>query len=170
MKKYLNSLMLSLLIFSMNVIPVYAAVAVPESYTSINAESNILSSNITEDIDVVQKTPRGVFFSAADLKIINEDGEIGVVGNAYMSTEIDELYMTIYLDRWVDDDHWEQVDSFDFEFYAEDYPDGLTFELVAFTLTGYPTGHYYRLRGSHAAVKDGVIEGFAPVTDGILIQ
>lgn len=119
---------------------------------------------------MVQKTPRGVFFSAADLKIENENGEIGVVGHAYMSTEIDELYMTIYLDRQVGENEWEQVDSFDFEFYAEDYPDGLTFELVAFTLTGYPTGHYYRLRGSYAAVKDGVMEGFGPVTDGVLIQ
>ena len=170
MKKYLSSLVLLLLIFSMNITPVYAAVAVPVTYTSPNTDSNILSSSITEDIDIVQKTPRGVFFSAADLKIINEDGEIGVVGNAYMSTEIDELYMTIYLDRWIDDDHWEQVDYFDFEFYAEDYPDGLTHELVAFTLTGYPKGYYYRLRGTYAAVKDGVIEGFAPVTDGILIQ
>ena len=170
MKKYLNSLMLLLLIFSMNITPVYAAVAVPVTYTSPNTDSNILSSSITEDIDIVQKTPRGVFFSAADLKIINEDGEIGVAGNAYMSTEIDELYMTIYLDRWIDDDHWEQVDYFDFEFYAEDYPDGLTHELVAFTLTGYPKGYYYRLRGTYAAVKDGVVEGFGPTTDGILIQ
>ena len=39
-----------------------------------------------------------------------------------------------------------------------------------FTLTGYPTGEYYRLRGSYAAVKDGLLEGFGPVTDGILIQ
>jgi len=170
MKKYLSSLVLLLLIFSMNITPVYAAVAVPVTYTSPNTDSNILSSSITEDIDIVQKTPRGVFFSAADLKIINEDGEIGVVGNAYMSTEIDELYMTIYLDRWIDDDHWEQVDYFDFEFYAEDYPDGLTHELVAFTLTGYPKGYYYRLRGTYAAVKDGVVEGFGPTTDGILIQ
>lgn len=170
MKKYLSSLVLLLLIFSMNITPVYAAVAVPVTYKSPNTDSNILSSSITEDIDIVQKTPRGVFFSAADLKIINEDGEIGVVGNAYMSTEIDELYMTIYLDRWIDDDHWEQVDYFDFEFYAEDYPDGLTHELVAFTLTGYPKGYYYRLRGTYAAVKDGVVEGFGPTTDGILIQ
>lgn len=170
MKKYLSLLMLLLLILSMNITPVYAAVVALEEYSSVNAKSNILSSNIMEDIDIVQKTPRGVFFSAADLKIINEDGEIGVVGNAYMSTEIDELYMTIYLDRWENDDHWDQIDYFEFEFYAEDYPDGLTNELVAFTLTGYPKGHYYRLRGAYAAVKDGVVEGFAPVTDGILIQ
>ena len=170
MKKYLSLLMLLLLILSMNITPVYAAVVALEEYSSVNAKSNILSSNIMEDIDIVQKTPRGVFFSAADLKIINEDGEIGVVGNAYMSTEIDELYMTIYLDRWENDDHWDQIDYFEFEFYAEDYPDGLTNELVASTLTGYPKGHYYRLRGAYAAVKDGVVEGFAPVTDGILIQ
>ena len=67
MKKYLSSLVLLLLIFSMNITPVYAAVAVPVTYTSPNTDSNILSSSITEDIDIVQKTPRGVFFSAADL-------------------------------------------------------------------------------------------------------
>ena len=150
--------------------PTYAGVPVMERYSSVEVESRLLDTSREESIDLVKKEPRGVFFSAADLKISNEDGEIGVVGHAFMSTEIDELYMTIYLDRWVDDDHWEQVDYFEFEFYAEDYPDGLTSELVAFTLTSYPTGHYYRLRGSYAAVKDGVIEGFGPTTDGILIQ
>lgn len=149
---------------------IYAASPAVKQNSILEVNSSLLPANIDESVDFVKKTPRGVFFSAADLKIENEDGEIGVVGHAFMSTEIDELYMTIYLDRWVDDDHWEQVDYFEFEFYAEDYPDGLTSELVGFTLTGYPTGHYYRLRGSYAAVKDGVIEGFAPVTDGILIQ
>ena len=151
-------------------IPVYAKTLGIEQYSSVNINSDILPSDVGESIDVVQKTPRGVFFSAADLRIENEDGEIGVVGHAYMSEPVDELYITIYLDRQTSEGKWEQVDVFEFEFYAEDYPDGLTSELVGFTLTGYPTGHYYRLRGSYAAVKDGVIEGFAPVTDGILIQ
>lgn len=152
------------------VIPTYAGPISGDVYSSINVESNLLTPSTEQSVDVVTKTPRGIFFSAADLKISNEDGEIGVVGHAYMSEAVDELYMTIYLDRWVDDDHWEQVDEFEFEFYGEDYPDGLTSELVAFTLTGYPTGHYYRLRGTYAAVKGTVMEGFGPVTDGILIQ
>ncbi len=42
MKKYLSSLMLVLLILSMNITPVYAAVAALEEYSSVNAESNIL--------------------------------------------------------------------------------------------------------------------------------
>ena len=31
-------------------------------------------------------------------------------------------------------------------------------------------GYYYRLRGSFAALKDGAMEGFGPVTDGVLIE
>ena len=68
------------------------------------------------------------------------------------------------------DEEWENVDEFEFEFYAEDYPDGeLTSESVEFTLTGYPKNEYYRLRGSYAAVKDGLLEGFGPVTEGVYI-
>ena len=156
MKRSLKILFLIVTIMSITAMPVYAASRDITEFGTINEESDLLPSTVQKSRKLVEKTPRGVFFSAAELQIINEDGEIGVLGTAYMSTEIDELYMTIYLDRWVDDDHWEQ--------------DGLTSELVAFTLTGYPTGHYYRLRGSYAAVKDGVMEGFGPVTDGVLIQ
>lgn len=151
-------------------IPAYAKSLEIDRYTSVNIVSDILPANVEESTKVIQKNPRGVFFSAADLRIKNENGEIGVVGHAYMSEPVDELYMTIYLDRQTSDGKWEQVDYFEFEFYGEDYPDGLTSELVAFTLTGYPTGHYYRLRGTYAAVKGTVMEGFGPVTDGILIQ
>lgn len=154
----------------MTTIPTYAKTIEVGQYNSVNTVSDILPANVGESIDVLRKTPRGVFFSAADLRIENEGGEIGVVGHAYMSEPVDELYMTIYLDRQISDDKWEQVDEFEFEFYGEDYPDGLTSELVAFTLTGYPTGHYYRLRGAYAAVKGTIMEGFGPVTDGVLIQ
>ena len=82
----------------------------------------------------------------------------------------DEIVEEYVVDEEGDGD-WVHVDMFEFEFYAEDYPDGeLTSESVEFTLTGYPKGEYYRLRGAYAAVKDGVIEGFGPSTDGILIE
>ncbi len=169
MRKILKILSVVCTLSVLATIPAHAGNIIENSGASINVYSELLPATITESMDFVQKNPRGVFFSAADLKISNENGEIGVVGHAYMSTEIDELYMNICLDRKNDDGKWEQVDSFDFEFYAEDYPDGLTSELVAFTLTGYPKRHYYRLRGSFAAIKDGVIEGFSPVTDGVMI-
>ncbi len=103
MKKYLSLLMLGIIDpFDEYYSGVCSCCCYWKNIHLLMQNQIFLSSNIMEDIDIVQKTPRGVFFSAADLKIINEDGEIGVVGNAYMSTEIDELYMTIYLDRWVE--------------------------------------------------------------------
>lgn len=170
MKKYYKIVYLLWVLSTITATSVYASPAAQLKYAAGNNDSELLPPSEKLSMDLVTKTPRGVFFSAAELKILNEDGEIGVLGTAFMSTEVDEIYMTIYLDRWEDDNHWEQVDSFEFEFYAEDYPDGLTSELVAFTLTGYPKRHYYRLRGSYAAVKDGVIEGFSPATDGIMIE
>lgn len=146
----------------------------PLEYSSIEEESDILPEGALESVDYVRIPRRGVFFAAADLKIANYDGDIGVAGHAYMSEAVDEIYMTIYLDRYVVDEDgeadWVYVDMFEFEFYAEDYPDGLSSESVEFTLTGYPTNEYYRLRGAYAAVKDGVIEGFGPITDGVLIK
>lgn len=154
---------------------IFAAEFIPSEFTSITVESNILPAEIQDSVDYIRIPRRGVFFSSADLKIANYDGDIGVSGHVYMLEPVDEIYMTIYLDKYIVDEdgegRWVYVDMFEFEFYAEDYPDGeLTSESVEFTLTGYPTGEYYRLRGSYAAVKDGLLEGFGPVTDGILIQ
>ena len=162
------------MIIAMNSI-VLASTFDPSNFTSIMMESELLPSEVQESTDYVRATRRGVFFAAADLGIGNNDGDIDVTAHAYMSEPVDEIYITIYLDRYVVDEdgeeRWERVDMFEFEFYAEDYPDGeLTSESVEFTLTGYPTGEYYRLRGAFAAVKDGLLEGFGPVTDGILIE
>lgn len=158
---------------SMNLVT-FASNFDPSEFTNITMESEILPSGIQESEDYVNATAKGVFFAAADLKIANYDGDINVSGHVYMLEPVDEIYMTIYLDRYVIDEdgteRWEYVDMFEFEFYAEDYPEGLLEESVGFTLTGYPTGEYYRLRGSYAAVKDGLLEGFGPVTDGILIE
>ena len=153
---------------------VFASNFNPLIFTSIAVESDILPEGIKESRDYVNAVAKGVFFAAADLKISNNDGDINVSGHAYMLEPVDELYMNIYLDKFVVEEdgkeRWENIDMFEFEFYAEDYPEGLTSESVEFTLTGYPTGEYYRLRGSYAAVKDGLLEGFGPVTDGILIE
>lgn len=174
-KKFLKSVICTIIAIVFVNSVAFAANFDPSDFTSIEFESNILPEGVKESVDYIRIPRRGVFFAAADLKIANYDGDIGVAGHAYMSEPVDEIYMTIYLDRYVidedGDDDWVYVDMFEFEFYAEDYPNGeLTSESVEFTLTGYPTGEYYRLRGVYAAVKDGLLEGFGPVTDGLLIQ
>ena len=175
MKKFLKSIVCTIVATLFIGSVAFAASFNPSDFTSIEVESNILPEEVKESVDYVRIPRRGVFFAAADLKIANYDGDIGVAGHAYMSEAVDEIYMTIYLDRYeVDEDgeaDWVFVDMFEFEFYAEDYPEGeLTSESVEFTLTGYPKNEYYRLRGSYAAVKDGLLEGFGPVTDGVYIH
>lgn len=153
----------------------FAAEFNPSNYSFPGIETDILPEEIRESRDYVRAVARrGVFFAAADLIITNNDGDIDVGAHAYMSEPVDEIYMTIYLERYVIDEDgeedWEYVDEFNFEFYAEDYPEGeLTSESVEFTLTGYPKNEYYRLRGAYAAVKDGLMEGFGPVTEGVYI-
>ena len=57
----------------------------------------------------------------------NGGGDIGVFAKAYMSVPVDEVYITIYLDRWDEGtERWRQVSYYDAEFYAKDYPNGLS--------------------------------------------
>ena len=84
---------------------------------------------------------------------------------------VDEVYITIYLDRWdADAERWRQVTYYDAEFYAKDYPDGLTDPTVDITFLNQKKGYDYRLRGVFAAVHNGLFEGFSPVTAGIRIE
>ncbi len=62
---------------------------------------------------------RGVFFAAADLSILNNNGKIGVSAKAYMKEPVDEVYMTIYLDQMGEDGQWVQVAYYDFEFFGK---------------------------------------------------
>ena len=175
MRKILSSIaILLIMVMSLNSVA-FASDFNPSEFTSITVESNLLPREVRESTDFMRTMRRGVFFFFSYLKIANNDGDIDVAGHAYMSEAVDEIYMTIYLDRQVIDEDgdvsWENVDIFEFEFYAEDYPEGeLTSESVEFTLTGYPKNEYYRLRGAYAAVKDGLLEGFGPVTDGVYIH
>lgn len=152
----------------------FIAVAMPGGTASylkpVTVTSKLLDPSIGQSIAKEYAIKRGEFFSLADLAISNKNGQIGVAAHAYMSIPIDDLYMTIYLDRLNSKGTWDQVDLFDFEFHSENYPKGLTSETVAFVIGNQPKDNYYRLRASFLAFKDGENEGFGPMTEGILIQ
>lgn len=144
----------------------------PGITTSEDIESERLPKSIKSNRVYVTATQRGDFFAASDLNIYDlGNGDVGASAHAYMSGPVDEVYVTIYLDRWDDvAERWRQVTYYDAEFYAADYPDGLTQAFVNITFKNQTRGYYYRLRGVFAAVKDGQFEGFSPVTAGILIE
>lgn len=174
MKKISKIMMVSVLV---SILMISNAVAKPytynpNDYTSVDVKSELLP--ISTKFSKVYMTPnrRGSFFSGADLIIKdNGHGNIGAFAKAYMDHSVDEVYITIYLDRWDEvSDRWRQVTYHDEEFYAKDYPNGLTDPSVDITFLDLEKGYSYRLRGVFAAVYNGEFEGFSPVTDGILIE
>lgn len=167
MKKFVKYTVAILLALIMSGMTVYAG----PQFTSVDDFSYILPPEVKKSTAHENSVLRGEFFASAELTITNEKGEIGVTALTFMNVPVDELYMTVYLDKWIEKEkRWSQVTFYDFEFFGENYPDGLTSETVEFIIDNQPKGNYYRLRGTFVAIKDGAMEGFGPVTDGILIE
>ena len=168
--KIMLSLMLANMLFILNV---YAA---PPSQhgqdTSVNEPSELLPKEVNSSADSEHSVKRGDFFIEADLVISDQGGgNIGALAVAYMEHAVDEVYISIYLDRWIEEENrWEQVAYYDAEFYAEDYPEGLTDPTVDITFLDQERDHYYRLRSSFSAVYEYEYEGFSPTTSGIWID
>ena len=167
MKKVLRIFIMAMFI---SIIGVFSSLA--DEKTSVEEYSELLPKNVKSDTATEQSIRRGEFFARADLVITDEgDGNIGAFAVAYMDHAVDEVYISIYLDRWIEEENrWEQVTYYDAEFYAEDYPEGLTDPTVDITFLDQERDHYYRLRSSFSAVYEYEFEGFSPTTAGIWID
>lgn len=144
----------------------------PIDYTSVNEVSELLPQDIKKNRVVERAKARGDFFISADLTILdNGGGNIGAFAIALTRYPVDEAYITVYLDKWdAANQKWHQVNSYEAEYLATDYPDGLTTPKVDVTFTNNEKGCYYRLRSVFAVMYQGKLEGFSPTTDGILVD
>lgn len=172
MKKIVNITVLSVIMVFLIALNAFAMPYNPNDYTSVNEVSDFLSPVIRQSKVTEYPKARGDFFARADLTIIdNGDGDIGALAVALTRYPVDEAYITVYLDRWdATAERWRQVNSYEAEFYAKDYPDGLSMPSVDISFTNNQKGYYYRLRAVFGVVYNNEFEGFSPVTDGILIE
>ena len=173
MKKFWKKIAVFLLANILMTFNVYASYN-PEVHhpDSIEEPSILLPKEVKSDKATEKAVRRGDFFAEAQLIITDEgDGNIGAFAVAYMDHAVEEVYITIYLDRWnEDEDRWEMVAFYDAEFYAEDYPEGLTDPTVDITFLDQERDNYYRLRGAFSASDGYDYEGFSPTTAGIWID
>lgn len=172
MKKIINVVVLTIMLTILASFNVFAISYNPNDYTSVNEVSNLLKPGIKQSKASESSKTRGDFFMRSDLIIKDDgDGNIGALAVAYTNVPVDEAYITVYLDRWdANAEKWRQMNSYEAEFYAKDYPDGITTPTVDVTFTNNEKGYYYRLRSVFAVVYNNEFEGFSPVTDGILIE
>ena len=168
--KYIVIVTVMLVIFT--TLNVFASPYNLGQYTSVNEVSTLLPPGVKQSKATESAKPRGVFFARADLTILNNgNGEVGATAVSLFRVPVDEAYITIYLDRWDESaERWYQIDYYEAEFYAKDYPDGLTTQHINVSFINQKKGCYYRLRGSFGALLGNEYEGFNPVTDGILLD
>ena len=174
MKKIWRQIVIFLSVNILAMTNIYLPSLAAETYVADNIDepSELLPKNVKSNKVSEKSVRRGEFFAQADLMITDEgDGNVGAFAVAYMDHAVDEVYITIYLDRWNDEEErWQMVTYYDAEFYAEDYPEGLTDPTVDITFLNQERGHYYRLRSAFSAVYDNDYEGFSPTTSGIWIE
>ena len=173
MKKIIRLAACFLVIVNVFVATAFAGVPLPETYTSIDQKSNLCDKNTKYSVGTMQPSARrGTFFASADVIIKDEgDGNIGVSAHANLRQPAEELYVSLYLDRYNEKTgKWHQVDYVDFEYTIEEYPDGIEDPSINITFTNQKKGYYYRIRGAFTAAIGYDYEGLAPITDGIWIE
>lgn len=172
MKKVIFASIASIMTAIFITISAFAMPFNPEEYTSVNEISGLLERGVKLSRATEETRVRGDFFASADLVIKNNgSGNVGALAIAFTRYPVEEAYITVYLDRWdATKERWRQVNSYEAEFLAADYPDGLTEPTVDITFTNNEKGYYYRLRAVFGVVYNNEFEGFSPVTDGILLE
>lgn len=135
-------------------------------------QSVLLDENETHAADSYRQYGRGEYLAEGSVEIINEgNGQIRICVDTYAYVNVDAIFHTVFLEYWHEDRNaWMQVGHWDFEQYREDTETGELYRLSSdFTVTGYETGLYYRLRGLHGVEVYDEFEGCATQTHGVLI-
>lgn len=131
-----------------------------------------LTDGQTYSQDVELSATRGAILSSCTLSISNVGGgAIGIYADTRAHVEIDWGFLTVYLDKWLEDEEvWEMQEMYEMEVFASDDPDEwLTTVTMAFDETKYPPGNYYRLRGIHEVEADGQYAVMTTRTEGLMI-
>ncbi len=116
---------------------------------------------------------RGEYLASCTISITNKGyGVIGIYGNVFTHKPVKKIRMNIFLDRWDENEEdWFQVDSYRFVYEYEEGGEELADVSESFSVNGFPTGCYYRLRGACTVWPfTGGFESQGPMTDGIMIK
>ncbi|MBQ6835115.1 MAG: hypothetical protein IJO55_11985 [Lachnospiraceae bacterium] len=152
--------------------PGYASTLEWENVPGNHYESVILPPNVLNSKNAYRTVARGDFLSAGAVEIGNlQNGSLKINIDTYAHHNVDSIFHTVFLDQWDEDDQdWYQVGRWDFTVDKEEVENQQLSELLTiFTVTGYETGKYYRLRGLHGVEYNDEIEATATETNGVLL-
>ncbi|MDO4328321.1 MAG: hypothetical protein Q4C66_03175 [Lachnospiraceae bacterium] len=142
------------------------------SRMNIEDTSVLLPEGVNQSISY-DNVARGEFLSSCTIGITNNGyGAIGIYGNVFAHKPVKKIRLNIYLDRWDEnEEEWFQVDLYRFVYEYEEGGEDLVDATESFSVLGFPTGCYYRLRAACTVWPfEGGFESRGPMTDGVLIK
>lgn len=166
-------LMTCVLLFSMTLhITAYA----DENYENMNARQiEDVQEFVTENVARVVGSPRGMLISSVELSLADlGSGSIRLYGDVLCHEPMKKIKLNLYLDQWIDsNDDWGQIEKFEFEWNAEDYPDeDLTMAMASVDVTNLDRGVDYQLRGIAGAwdLDSDLYEVYRANTASIMLE
>ena len=165
MKNKMKSVILGLLLAVLISVPSFAAL-VDQPIESIEGEV-IVKEN--DRIVVQLYDRRGNWIADGILEINNpRNGRIGIYMETQCHVSVDEIEMSVAVDKQISANSWQQVDYLTYTFTAKSNEE-LTGAYIDLQLAGHESNTVYRLRGIHAAILNGSGETISTSTPGLLI-
>lgn len=141
-----------------------------ENIPGARNESVLLDPSINFSEGVATPSRRGAILSQGMVKIQNVgNGDIKVTITTLAHEVVDLIHHEALIDQWDSKNQvWVNIESVEFERTKAEDPK-LSVLANSFTMTGYPTNKYYRVRGLHLVEQDDYSEGCASSTQGVYI-
>lgn len=130
---------------------------------------------VAENVSRIVGSPRGMLISSVELSISDlGSGTVELYGNVLCHEPMGEIKLNLYLDKWISaNEDWSQIEKFEFDWLAEDYPDEeLTMSSAWVEVPNLERGIDYRVRGIAGAwdLDSDLYEVFRADTASILVE
>lgn len=158
--KFKKSLLAGMLVVTMSVIPVMEVSAAENKWFNVE-DSTPQSVSFAEDTQYV--LTKGNHLSSGHIQISDLGGrKVLISGNTTCHMTCDKVSCHMYIEQMDSNGVWSTYK----------YWNCSTTNTYAYSperTTSVAGGHWYRARGAHIAVKNGVSESVSTITDGIWV-
>ncbi len=150
--------------------PTFANEMTWENAPGHHNQSILLPSDVNSSKDTVIRYGRGEILSEGSVEIVNKrDGRIYISVDTLAHRRVDRIYHKVFLEQWNESgQEWNLMETFTFS-KTKDQDSNLSLLINSFSVGGYPTNKYYRVRGLHMVELGDWAESCATETHGVLI-
>lgn len=171
MKQFALGMFTMAMVMGLNI----TAFAEEDSMSSRARSIEEVATFVSDNTARITGTPRGMMISSVELSITDLGGGTAqLFGSVLCHEAMEKIKLNLYLDQWLTDtESWGQLEKFELEWLAEDYPDEpLTMAYAYVDVPNLDRGENYRVRGIAGAwdLDSDLYEVWSEASPGILVE